>query len=455
MRSLGDWWVGLGLWRPVGHAMRGLRFPIKMVLVAAAFALPLTYLLASQLARGQQDIRSTQTERDGVRLARAVYVALQQAGQWRFEARSAAFGDAAASAAGARQHYEKAHADLLTLQTELGTRLDTVDAWRHVALALTAAQAADVPGAKPEAVFDGLNGLSRALVALLDRSTDGSGLSLDPAATTYHLMSAALLHAPQIIQNTAELRGLGGSALQAGNLSAAAALQVERRLAVVEHELQRAQVALAKVKADAPEVAARLKIDDGPQATQQALALVRRSLAPPAGDGAGADAKAAGLDGQRAPYVQAMNRTLQAQFEQAGHNLAVLDELLAQRQQGLQQALWLSAAISAGGVLLALVLLMGVHRAMTGGFKALRKHLINISMGDLRAEIPAAGRDEVGALLRELRFMQAALRETVAAVQGASDTVVRSSIEAAQGTSDLSARTEATAAALEQSSAAA
>ncbi|MDO8376396.1 MAG: methyl-accepting chemotaxis protein, partial [Aquabacterium sp.] len=149
-----------------------------------------------------------------------------------------------------------------------------------------------------------------------------------------------------------------------------------------------------------------------------------------------------------------MNRTLQAQFDQVGHNLAALDELLAQRQQGLQQALWLSAAISAAGVLLALVLLMGVHRAMTSGFKALRKHLINISMGDLRAEIPAAGRDEVGALLRELRFMQASLRETVAAVQGASDTVVRSSIEAAQGTSDLSARTEATAAALEQSSAA-
>ncbi len=96
----------------------------------------------------------------------------------------------------------------------------------------------------------------------------------------------------------------------------------------------------------------------------------------------------------------------------------------------------------------------GFFKALDGGFKALRRHLIYFSMGDLRARIGGKGRDEVSGLLRELGNMQAALRETVAAVRGASDTVVSASIEVAGGTPDLSARTESAAAALEQSSAA-
>jgi len=97
---------------------------------------------------------------------------------------------------------------------------------------------------------------------------------------------------------------------------------------------------------------------------------------------------------------------------------------------------------------------MGFYRAMRGGFKALRRHIMAISMGDLRAEIQGQGHDEISDLLREVGYMQSALRLTVEQVQTASNSVVASSLQIASGTMDLSSRTEAAAAALEESSAA-
>jgi|GEM_PF-534159 len=439
--------VAWRVWRPAAALMGRLRLPLKVLAVCAAFALPLAVLLVSGVRQHRQDLAAVALERDGVRHAQALYVALDAALHWRFEARRAAFGDPGTDAAAARQRFEQAHAALAALQAELGERLGTAEAWRANLQALDEARSA-AEQADPQRRFDGLNGLARALVALLDRGVDGAGLSLDPGLASYQLASAALVSAPAIVQATSELRGLGATALQDGRLTPQAATRLGADLAVADHELQRARAALAKVRAAAPEAAARLALDEGPQATDAALARVRRQVVDGLAGGAAPDADA------RRGFVEAMNRTLAAQFGQLQRNLGVLDALLAERQQALQRQLALTLGLAGAGLLLALVLAMGLFRAMAEGFGALRRHLIGISMGDLRTPIDGRGRDEVAGLLRELAHMQAALRETVSAVRGASDTVVGSSIEVAQGTQDLSARTEAAAAALEQSSAA-
>ena len=129
-------------------------------------------------------------------------------------------------------------------------------------------------------------------------------------------------------------------------------------------------------------------------------------------------------------------------------------------------AAWLAAQASAvvgaslawGGFALALALSaylgMSFHRSVQGGVKALRRHMINISMGELRHEIQAQGQDEFTRLLRELNHMQIGLRETVALVQSSSSEVVVSSSEIAGGAQDLSTRVESAAAALEELAAA-
>ncbi|PRD64223.1 hypothetical protein C6P64_15470 [Malikia granosa] len=106
------------------------------------------------------------------------------------------------------------------------------------------------------------------------------------------------------------------------------------------------------------------------------------------------------------------------------------------------------------GLTLSAYLGISFHRSVLGGVKALRRHMINISMGELRNDIQAQGKDEFTRLLRELNNMQIGLRETVVLVQSSSSEVVQSSSEIAGGAQDLSSRVESAAAALEELAAA-
>jgi len=160
------------------------------------------------------------------------------------------------------------------------------------------------------------------------------------------------------------------------------------------------------------------------------------------------------VQGDAGRVIDLADQTLAVPYRQVDANLAVLDLLIARRAQHPWTQLWISLAVTATGLLLAVFLAVGFYRAMFGGFKALRRHLLAISMGDLRAQIHGRGRDEVSDLLREVGYLQASLRETVQQVQGASDSVVQARLEIATGKRDLSSRTEAAAAALGESSAA-
>ncbi|MDE2430526.1 MAG: CZB domain-containing protein, partial [Burkholderiales bacterium] len=248
---------------------------------------------------------------------------------------------------------------------------------------------------------------------------------------------------PQVIQNTSELRGLGAGALKDGQLTPQIAAAMQQRLTTIEHEKQFAVSDLDKVKQAAPDYFASMKTN-AIAATDTLTALVRKTF--PTGQ--------TEVQGDRADYMNAVNQTLQTQFAQVAGNLDVLDKMLEDRQSGLQRDLWITLAISLSGLIIAAYLSISFYRSMIGGFKKLRRQLINISMGDLRPEIKGKGRDEMAGMLKEVSNMQHALRDTVQQVQLASDHVVQSSIQIAQGTQDLSARTESAASALEQSSAA-
>jgi methyl-accepting chemotaxis protein len=421
--------------------MRGLRFPGKMALIAAAFMLPVVWLLISFLRVEQQGIELVARERDGVRYAQAVYAAQEAADHWRYVARRVAYGDAGAPLDEARGRFEQALETLQTQQLRLGERLDTGEAWRGLEQAVQKSRTA--PGSNAQAIYSAMTELSGALTGLLDVVTDHSGLALDPDIASRYLVSGSLLHAPDIIRRTGELRGLAGAALRDGRIEPAQAIRLAQLRAVLMHELDLARADMVKAREAAGPAGAGLMMDTF-DAAQAYLQAVQRQFPPGQTE----------LQGDAATLIAQANQLLDTQYRQAARNLTVLDELLAERESRLWRDLWIALGVTLLSLLLALFLAMGFYRAMFGGFKALRRHLMAISMGDLRTDINGKGRDEVSDLLREVGYMQESLRQTVRQVQGASDSVVQASLEIAQGTNDLSTRTEAAAAALEESSAA-
>ena len=100
-------------------------------------------------------------------------------------------------------------------------------------------------------------------------------------------------------------------------------------------------------------------------------------------------------------------------------------------------------------VLLSVVITRAVTRPAGHALRAAQA----IAQGDLAAEVPAGGKDEMGQLLNALTDMRNSLSNTVSAVRQNAEGVASSSAEIASGNNDLSARTEHQASALEETAA--
>ncbi|WP_348697288.1 methyl-accepting chemotaxis protein [Duganella fentianensis] len=420
--------------------MRTMRLPGKFLLISVSFLIPLIWLFYSYNAAATQDLRTVRKERLGISLMSPLLQAREAAISWRLQARNAADGEAAPELSAARSAFDSALQKLDSVETgsanALGTKADMV----NVREAYRVAQGNFSSG---EDAAQKLRALDLALVRLAEGALDNSDLSLDPALDSYHLMSAALLHAPQVIDRLSELRTLGRNALKAGTITPQQNAQIQRLQAIIEHEQRQAKQDRAIVAAFKPQYASAQRSES--EAALNALATLLRSSFPYGQSEVAGDRNAFGAQ---------VSNAIKLQFEDIAANLAVLDTMLAEREASSRTALYATLTLCLIAILLSAYLFVGFYNSMQSGFKKLRRELIAISMGDLRSDIKPTGHDELAGMLRELTNMQKALRDTVAAVQKASDQVVASSIDIADGTRNLSSRTEAAASALEQSSAA-
>ncbi len=439
MNSTTDKGRATGLWAPGVRLMRRLRFPGKMALISLAFLVPVIWLLMQFVTAEREGLAFVDQEREGVRYAQAVYPVLQATDQWRYAARNAAFGESADQVAPARAAFEKAMNQLREQHAASGERLGMEAVWKDLMRDLE--QINDK--AAPDEIFRSMMAFTAQLTRTLDTLADHSGLALDPEMTSYYVASATLVRAPHVISRTSELRGVTRNALRAGRIDAVQTRRLEDARVLLADVLQLSKGDLDKVVAHNDELRTALSYK-GFEQSQQFLQAIEAQF--PVGQ--------TEVKGDPVTMVERANQTLKAQHEQVQANLVVLDELLVARQQRLSGELWRSLAATALSLLVAFYLAMSFYRAMSGSIGALRRHLMSISIGDLRGEVRELGSDEMDDLLREVAHMQDSLRETVSQVQQASDTVVSSSLEIANGTSDLANRTESAAAALEQSSAA-
>ena len=102
---------------------------------------------------------------------------------------------------------------------------------------------------------------------------------------------------------------------------------------------------------------------------------------------------------------------------------------------------------------LAAVLSLVITRAVTRPAGHALRAAQAIAQGDLAADVPPGGNDEMGQLLNALTDMRDSLSSTVSAVRQNAEGVASSSSEIASGNNDLSARTEHQASALEETAA--
>ena len=224
------------------------------------------------------------------------------------------------------------------------------------------------------------------LLGEIRRLASTSGLLLDPVASSYFAMDAAVLLLPRMLALRGQLEA-GGEAAQARWQDAREALQTSLALLAQEEPRRTAALQAQTVLAEAPASAAEV------------LALQQRTLS-----------------------------LLEELLE---------DRMAAQRLDALQLAAASGLSLLAAGYLFySFALVMG------GGIQMVSERVNHVAEGVLKGPSHAWGQDEFAYVASRMAEMQRSLVGTMAKVSGSANQVAAASQELSLATADLSDRTQ-------------
>jgi methyl-accepting chemotaxis protein len=156
------------------------------------------------------------------------------------------------------------------------------------------------------------------------------------------------------------------------------------------------------------------------------------------------------LDKEFTPAAAGYMAKMEALQKQQRDQVDVLAQAIEANRNSSKQLLIVLGVVSVAlGVLFSWILAGSITKPLAQASDVAQR----VSAGDLTAQIPAHGSDEVGQVLMSLKAMQQSLVTVVRNVRSGSESVATASAEIAQGNNDLSARTEQQASALEETAA--
>ena len=424
-----------GISTPGVKLMRDLQFVYKATLICLMFSIPLAWITWSLYDVKLGSIGQSGREQIGLAYLRAAMPLQDALQQVRAVAYRQAAGNPADGAPGLAAAL-RAGADGLAQQHSVaGAALGDGAAYAQLqeglkGLSQDGAQSADV-AAKATAVL-------AQLMALQEVVIDNSALALDRDPDSYHLMDAALVQQPQLLESMARLRDL---ALVAHNGAAPANGALMELLAVADLHFQVMRADLSKALKNQPALAQRVGAAVDSQDVQAYFDLLRQSALT-------ATDVSADLQSR---WLAAADQAIAGQHTLGQGLRGELDVLLSERLVSMRTDLYVTSGVLVLGLLLAGYLFHSFFLVTRGGLQLISRHLQEMASGDLRKPPGKPwGKDEPAHVIFDLRIAYDSLltlihkvRNSAAALNAASEEISASSV-------DLSRRTEASAQSLEQ-----
>ena len=436
--GLGKFFHHHGWLSPGIRLFRSIGFPAKAGWVAAAFMVPLVVLLYFWLALIQGQIDTTHSERDGVRYARPLLELIPLA-----QSRRRAFATGAADAAELQAKVKTAFEAVAAQHSALGKAMDLEEPYAALRQAHDALLLAPTAASGDETFLAHTNYVQAATL-LLREVADGSQLTLDPEADTYHLQNIALVRGPRATENLARLRGMGTMVLGAKDTKELGSQRRDlmgRWLSVQGYIEEDVVNSFAAVIAATPEVDKLVNMKEAHAAGLAFTQAVNQQIL------------GAQLEGDAASFLALGNVAVDKAAQVNAKLLNRLDERLAARIGRLHQEMWEKVGMALFFVALATYLMLAFYRVVMGGLREVSSHLKEITLGNLNTSPVPWGKDEAAQLMVTMGHMQDSLRRIVGVVLQSSSQVQVASQEIASASSDLSGRTEQTAASLEETAA--
>ncbi|MDL2336972.1 MAG: methyl-accepting chemotaxis protein [Pseudomonadota bacterium] len=422
-----------GIWSPGVKFFRTLQFRTKALWVSIAFLIPLCGLGYLKVESSLSGIAATKVEQQGAEYVRPILEWVKIAQDRRV---AAVLGDR--SLDDLQQKAAAVMAKIEAQQTEKGAAFGTQKAFDTFKQLQNDIHAKPV-NATPD---DTYKDHSEAIAVALELSTEvvnASGLILDPAAESYHLINKSMVWGPKQNELTLQLMTLGALSIKSNDLNA------ER------HQSLFTLFSIQRFVDGFDEASFQDGTAGRPEAEKQAYGMAHNDDMFDAFL-AGLKAQVLGAKLQGTPEaILALGQTVSG--TQRGMNAKLFDRVETVLQDRIDEDTH-SLVAEIGGVMV-FVLLGGYlfysfYLVTQGGIRETQKHLEAMTEGDLTTSPKPWGRDEAANLMLSLADMQVSLRKIVSQVRGSSESIVHASSEIASASLDLSQRTEETAANLEE-----
>jgi methyl-accepting chemotaxis protein len=255
-------------------------------------------------------------------------------------------------------------------------------------------------------------------------------------------MDTATNRSTTLVEAMAKMRGVGNVVLATGEMTPAQVAVLHQNFPLASYHKKAFDFNLGKVLKARPELKTAIEHEAASRALRAYLDDIEKTFL-----------KGELLKVDRAAFVNAANRAIDAQFEVNAKLLGILDQLLSERVKETASERNAALIILSFTLLLALYLFRSFHLVTQGGLREVQRHLESMAAGDLTKSPNPWGSDEAARLMLSLSNMQQSLRGIVSQVRRSSDSIVEASTQIASASADLSSRTEQTAANLEESAA--
>jgi methyl-accepting chemotaxis protein len=255
---------------------------------------------------------------------------------------------------------------------------------------------------RAEESFAAHTGLIDDNLRIMDVLADESGLSLDPVAESYYLMTATVDHLPRLAETIAQLRGQGAALLAANQITVEQRSALESLTKTAGYLRDRVSTQIHKTAALNPKLGAAVADAQraSEEASQKVIQLAVDEILKPAKPTMAATA-----------FFASANAAVDAQYEMTRKAGEALGQVLDERVNDTQQRLATMLATLGGLALLGLGIGVAITRSVTVPMGKAVDAAKAVADGQLDHQIDTSGRDELAALLKGFKDMQDSLRE--------------------------------------------
>ncbi|WP_290646044.1 methyl-accepting chemotaxis protein [Aquabacterium sp.] len=421
-----------GVLAPLVRLMRDVDFRYKALLVAAAFAVPTSFVVSVQLSDQWQSYQRAQLQRQGWNYIHKIAKLVTAVIPRRSALENMSTEPDHTSDEAWQKSIEHSYLDLAELQDLAGNKFQALDEWKALSEAYVRLNAAPAGGHSRAEMHTQFINLAQQLSAAIN---DGAQLTISPSQHTHIISELATEQLPHLIEAAYRLHTTLNGLIKQPERSPA--LMETSLLAADDLKVTLAQVRSHAMRASTMDGARCIKGTEPLFATGEQYTKAVRAFA--------LDATAPIDVAQSFATSQALQNDIQQLRDSC---LGQLDTVLTANEQQMGKRMgWLSGMVVLG-VVLAIYVMTAFSRVMRGGMQLIQSEVARMARGDLSSRAAARGDDEVADTLRSLRASLSRLADLFTVVRRGVASVSHASGDISAASEDLASRIQEASAAM-------